>query len=156
MSDRRLLIIDDDPAIAEIVRAVAEGLEYEVRFTERADEFADLYETFRPTIQRSILRREPRPRFASTFCSFWPLSSKIDSGESVLAAVLLSIVCVFNCRLIVIRRFSVFRFRPGLGGFAFPVRCSISVGGLLGDFEGQFPGQIIEFLDLCERRQLVQ
>ncbi len=42
MSDRRLLIIDDDPAIAEVVRAVAEGLEYEVRFTERADEFADL------------------------------------------------------------------------------------------------------------------
>ncbi len=50
MSDRRLLIIDDDPAIAEVVRAVAEGLEYDVRFTERADEFADLYETFQPTV----------------------------------------------------------------------------------------------------------
>ncbi|MFM2128477.1 MAG: hypothetical protein RL477_23 [Pseudomonadota bacterium] len=50
MSDKRLLIIDDDPAIAEIVCTIAEGQGFEVRFTERADEFADLYESFRPTV----------------------------------------------------------------------------------------------------------
>ena len=50
MTEKRRLIIDDDPAIAEVVRAVAEGQGFEVRFTDRADEFADIYESFLPTI----------------------------------------------------------------------------------------------------------
>ncbi|MGY9006061.1 MAG: response regulator [Alphaproteobacteria bacterium] len=50
MSDKRLLAIDDEPAFAEIVRAVAEGLGYEVRVAEKADEFADIYEQFDPTV----------------------------------------------------------------------------------------------------------
>ena len=45
---KRLLMIDDDPAISQIVGAVAEGLGFEVRTTERADEFAEIYEDFQP------------------------------------------------------------------------------------------------------------
>ena len=50
LPEKRLLVIDDDPAISEIVRAVAEGLDFEVRTTERADEFADIYEEFQPNV----------------------------------------------------------------------------------------------------------
>lgn len=47
---KRLLMIDDDPAISQIVGAVAEGLGFEVRTTERADEFAEIYEDFQPGV----------------------------------------------------------------------------------------------------------
>jgi two-component system OmpR family response regulator len=48
LAEKRLLVIDDDPAISQIVGAVAEGLAFEVRTTERADEFAEIYEEFQP------------------------------------------------------------------------------------------------------------
>jgi two-component system OmpR family response regulator len=48
LAEKRLLVIDDDPAISQIVGAVAEGLGFEVRTTERADEFAEIYEEFQP------------------------------------------------------------------------------------------------------------
>jgi len=50
LSVKRLLVIDDDPAISQIVGAVAEGLGFEVRTTERADEFAEIYEEFQPGV----------------------------------------------------------------------------------------------------------
>lgn len=50
LTDKRLLVIDDDPAIGEMVSAVAEGLGFEVCVTVRADEFADIYEEFQPTV----------------------------------------------------------------------------------------------------------
>jgi CheY-like chemotaxis protein len=50
LSEKRLLVIDDDPAIMDIVRRVAEGLDFEVRTTARADEFAEIYESFQPTV----------------------------------------------------------------------------------------------------------
>ncbi len=50
MADKRLLMIDDEPAISEVVRRVAEGMDYEVRVATRADEFARLYEDFAPTV----------------------------------------------------------------------------------------------------------
>lgn len=50
MSDKRLLAIDDEPDFMEIVREVAEGLGYEVRTTDKADEFAEIYESFDPTV----------------------------------------------------------------------------------------------------------
>lgn len=50
MTDKRLLVIDDDPAIGQMVSAVAEGMGFEVRATERADEFAAIYEDFQPTV----------------------------------------------------------------------------------------------------------
>ena len=50
LAGKRLLVIDDDPAISQIVGAVAEGLAFEVRTTERADEFAEIYEEFQPGV----------------------------------------------------------------------------------------------------------
>jgi CheY-like chemotaxis protein len=50
LSAKRLLVIDDDPAIMDIVRRVAEGLGFDVRTTVRADEFAEIYESFKPTV----------------------------------------------------------------------------------------------------------
>jgi DNA-binding response OmpR family regulator len=50
LTDKRLLVIDDDPAIGQMVSAVAEGMGFEVRATERADEFAAIYEDFQPTV----------------------------------------------------------------------------------------------------------
>ncbi|MGE0651378.1 MAG: response regulator [Alphaproteobacteria bacterium] len=50
LSEKRLLVIDDDPDIMDIVRRIAEGLDFEVRTTARADEFAEIYESFQPTV----------------------------------------------------------------------------------------------------------
>lgn len=49
-SNKRLLVIDDEPAFGGFVREVAEGLGFEVRVTTKADEFAEFYETFEPTV----------------------------------------------------------------------------------------------------------
>lgn len=49
-SAKRLLVIDDEPAFGSFVKEVAEGLGYDVRVTAKADEFADSYETFDPTV----------------------------------------------------------------------------------------------------------
>ena len=50
MAEKRLLVIDDEPAFGEFVKEVAERLGYDVRVTLRADEFAEIYETFMPTV----------------------------------------------------------------------------------------------------------
>jgi CheY-like chemotaxis protein len=49
MAEKRLLVVDDQPALGEIVRRTAEGLDYEVVVTEHAEEFMAEYETFDPT-----------------------------------------------------------------------------------------------------------
>lgn len=46
---KRLLIVDDQPALGEIVRRTAEGLDYEVVVTTHAEEFMAEYESFDPT-----------------------------------------------------------------------------------------------------------
>ncbi|MEE8139969.1 MAG: response regulator [Alphaproteobacteria bacterium] len=50
MNSKRLLAIDDEPEFMEIVRTVAEGLGYEVKITNEADEFAEIYESFDPDV----------------------------------------------------------------------------------------------------------
>jgi len=50
MSGKRLLAIDDEPDFMEIVRTVAEKLEYEVNITDKADQFAEIYESFNPDV----------------------------------------------------------------------------------------------------------
>ncbi len=50
MNSKRLLAIDDEPDFMEIVRTVAEGLGYEVKITDKADEFAEIYESFDPNV----------------------------------------------------------------------------------------------------------
>lgn len=49
MAENRLLIVDDQPALGEIVRRTAEGLDYEVMVTTHADQFMAEYENFDPT-----------------------------------------------------------------------------------------------------------
>lgn len=46
---KRLLVVDDQPALGEIVRRTAEGLDYEVVVTTHAEEFMAEYESFDPT-----------------------------------------------------------------------------------------------------------
>ena len=50
MSGKRLLAIDDEPDFMEIVRTVAEELGYEVKITDKADQFAEVYETLDPDV----------------------------------------------------------------------------------------------------------
>ena len=49
MDGKRLLAIDDDPDFLEIVRSVAEDVGYTVRTTGKADDLAEIYESFDPT-----------------------------------------------------------------------------------------------------------
>ncbi len=47
---KRLLVIDDEPDFGVFVKDVAEKLGYDVRITLKADEFAETYETFSPSV----------------------------------------------------------------------------------------------------------
>ena len=49
MTDRRLLICDDEPAFGRLVQNVAEELGYEVRVTTDGRAFIDAYKDFEPT-----------------------------------------------------------------------------------------------------------
>jgi len=44
------LVVDDDPAIADFVRRVAEGDGFEVMITLAAEDFKQTYEAFRPAV----------------------------------------------------------------------------------------------------------
>ena len=50
MSVRRLLIIDDEPAVGEFVRRVAEEMDYEVSLVTRGEQFKQSYLSFQPTV----------------------------------------------------------------------------------------------------------
>ncbi len=50
MTNRRLLIVDDLPALGEVVSRVAENLGYEVRVTTHANDFKRDFESFDPTM----------------------------------------------------------------------------------------------------------
>ncbi|NKB56938.1 MAG: response regulator [Alphaproteobacteria bacterium] len=47
---KRLLAIDDEPAIREIIRSTAAGLDYDTCVTERANAFKEAYAAFDPTV----------------------------------------------------------------------------------------------------------
>ena len=49
-SARRLLAIDDEPSIQEIIRSTATDLNFDTRVTGRADAFKQEYEAFEPTV----------------------------------------------------------------------------------------------------------
>ena len=49
MSEKRLLICDDEPAFGRFVKNVAEELGYAVRVTTDSDEFIEAYDAFQPT-----------------------------------------------------------------------------------------------------------
>jgi CheY-like chemotaxis protein len=50
MSEKRLLVIDDEPEFGELVRKVALGLGYEVRVTTHGRAFQDAYHELHPTM----------------------------------------------------------------------------------------------------------
>jgi len=49
MSEKRLLIVDDEPEFGELVRKVATGLGYEARVATTGHEFQDAYHEMNPT-----------------------------------------------------------------------------------------------------------
>ncbi len=49
MNDKRLLIVDDLPALGDVVSRVAGNLGYDVRVTTHADDFKRDFESFNPT-----------------------------------------------------------------------------------------------------------
>lgn len=49
MTGKRLLVVDDEPELAEIVQSVAENLGYDVRITSHGKEFMQAFERFEPT-----------------------------------------------------------------------------------------------------------
>lgn len=49
MSDKRLLVIDDEPDIGDFIRAVAEGQDFEVCVAARASAFIKALDDFKPT-----------------------------------------------------------------------------------------------------------
>ena len=50
MSERRLLAIDDEPGVQEIIHSTAVVLDFDTRVTGRADAFKQEYEIFEPTV----------------------------------------------------------------------------------------------------------
>ena len=50
MSDKRLLIVDDEPDFGEFIRRVASDLGYEVRVTTNGLDFQKNYANFQPTL----------------------------------------------------------------------------------------------------------
>lgn len=50
MSEKRLLVVDDEPEFGELVRQVAAGLGYEVRVTTNGRAFQSAYQELQPTV----------------------------------------------------------------------------------------------------------
>ena len=50
MTDRRLLVVDDEPEFGEFVRKVAAGSGFEVEVTSNAAAFKKVYDAFDPTV----------------------------------------------------------------------------------------------------------
>ena len=50
MSEKRLLVVDDEPEFGELVRKVAVGLGYEARVATSGREFQDAYRAMNPTM----------------------------------------------------------------------------------------------------------
>ncbi len=50
MTDRRLLVVDDEPEFGEFVRKVAAGSGFEVEVTSDAAAFKKVYDAFDPTV----------------------------------------------------------------------------------------------------------
>ena len=49
MSEKRLLVCDDEPAVGRFVENVAESLGYDVRITTSGKKLMEVYDDFRPT-----------------------------------------------------------------------------------------------------------
>ncbi|HET7852227.1 MAG TPA: response regulator [Methyloceanibacter sp.] len=82
MTDKRLLVCDDEADFAEFVRAVAEPMGYEVEVVTRSMRFTDAYERFDPTV---VLLDMVMPEMDGTEIIRW-LSGRGASAARIIIA----------------------------------------------------------------------
>jgi CheY-like chemotaxis protein len=82
MSDRRLLVCDDETDFGEFVRAVAEPMGYEVQIVTRSARFSDAYEKFHPSV---VLLDMVMPEMDGTEVIRW-LSSRAAWATRIIIA----------------------------------------------------------------------
>ena len=82
MSEKRLLVCDDQADFAEFVRAVAEPMGYEVSIQTRSTRFAEAYESFLPDV---IVLDMVMPDMDGTEIIRW-LSQKGTGARVVIAS----------------------------------------------------------------------
>ena len=81
MSDKRLLVIDDEPEIGEFVRKVAAGLGYEVRVTTDGRAFQAAYHELRPT---TIVMDMVMPEMDGNELVLWLMEQHYDANLIII------------------------------------------------------------------------
>lgn len=76
MSEKRLLVIDDEPEFGELVRKVAVGLGYEVRVTTQGRAFQEAYHVLRPT---TIVMDMVMPEMDGNELVLWLMEQQYDA-----------------------------------------------------------------------------
>ncbi|HNW78838.1 MAG TPA: response regulator [Candidatus Competibacteraceae bacterium] len=76
MSEKRLLVIDDEPEFGELVRKVAVGLGYEVRVTTQGRAFQEAYHALRPT---TIVMDMVMPEMDGNELVLWLMEQQYDA-----------------------------------------------------------------------------
>ncbi|MBK8895818.1 MAG: response regulator [Candidatus Competibacteraceae bacterium] len=81
MSEKRLLVIDDEPEIGEFVRKVATGLGYEVRVTTDGRSFQAAYHELRPT---TIVMDMVMPEMDGNELVLWLMEQHYDANLIII------------------------------------------------------------------------
>ncbi|HHW77931.1 MAG TPA: response regulator [Xanthomonadaceae bacterium] len=81
MSEKRLLVIDDEPEIGEFVRKVATGLGYEVRVTTDGRAFQAAYHELRPT---TIVMDMVMPEMDGNELVLWLMEQHYDANLIII------------------------------------------------------------------------
>jgi len=81
MSEKRLLVIDDEPEIGEFVRKVATGLGYEVRVTTDGHAFQNAYHELRPT---TIVMDMVMPEMDGNELVLWLMEQHYDANLIII------------------------------------------------------------------------
>jgi len=81
MSEKRLLVIDDEPEIGEFVRKVATGLGYEVRVTTDGRAFQAAYRELRPT---TIVMDMVMPEMDGNELVLWLMEQHYDANLIII------------------------------------------------------------------------
>ncbi|HRX61256.1 MAG TPA: response regulator [Candidatus Competibacter sp.] len=81
MSEKRLLVIDDEPEIGEFVRKVATGLGYEVRVTTDGHAFQEAYRELCPT---TIVMDMVMPEMDGNELVLWLMEQRYDANLIII------------------------------------------------------------------------
>ena len=76
MSEKRLLVVDDEPEFGELVRKVAVGLGYEARVATSGHEFQDAYREMNPTM---IVMDMVMPEMDGNELVLWLMEQRYDA-----------------------------------------------------------------------------